>query len=119
MPKYPRLGPLIPSESIGSTARTHRISVVIAAMMRFARNELFEEYQDGPLAAALMVLDEEPCLASEGAEEVETLSEFIDELCSEAGMQNKRESARFTQYSIAEHAIAEYAQWYSMPWESY
>lgn len=106
-------------ESIGPDARTHRISVVIAAMMRFARNELIDEYQEEPLARALIVLDEEPYLASEGAEEVEILEEFIDDLCSKVGMRNNRESASFTQYSIAEDAIAEYAHWYSMSWESY
>ena len=106
-------------ESIGPDARTHRICMVIAAMMRYTRNELIDEYQDNPLAMALIVLDEEPYLASEGSEEVEILEEFIDELCSKVGMHNRRESASYTQYSIAEHAIAEYSHWYFMPWEDY
>lgn len=106
-------------ESIGPDARTHRICMVIAAMMRYARNELIDEYQEDPLANALIALDEEPYLASERSEEYEVLEEFIDELCTEAGMQNKRESASYSQYSIAEHTIAEYAQWYAMPWEDY
>jgi hypothetical protein len=101
-------------------ARTHRISVVIAAMLRFALSELLADYEDGPLAQALMALDEEPRLASEEkSEEYELLSDFIDELCREAGMRNQRESARGMSYSIAENAIAEYAGWYAMPWEDY
>lgn len=106
-------------EEIGPDARTHRISVVIAAMMQFALNVLLTDYQDGLLARALMVLSEEPHLALEGSEEAEVLYDFIDKLCDAAGMLNERESARGTQYSIAENAIAEYAGWYAMPWEDY
>ncbi len=104
---------------IGSDARTHRISVVIAAMLRFALSELSADCDEGTLGHALITLDEEPHLAAEDSEEYELVSDLIDKLCREAGMHNLRESARGESYSIAENVIAEYTAWYNMPWEDY
>lgn len=104
-------------KEIGSDARTHRISVVIAAMLRFALSKLSPDCEDGTLGQALVTLDEEPYLAAERSEEYQLVFHLIDELCLEAGMRNLRESARGTLYSIAENAIAEYIAWYNMPWE--
>ena len=106
-------------KEIGPDARTHRISVVIAAMLRYARSKLPPDCEDGTLAQALVALDEEPYLADEESEEYELVSDLIDKLCQEAGMRNLRESSRGESYSIAESAIAEYAAWYNMPWEDY
>ena len=105
-------------KTIGPDARTHRISVVIAAMLRFARNNISEDYEDGTLSHALVTLEEEPYLASEESEEYDLLCELMDELCTEGGLHNLRESARGESYSIAESAIAEYTSWYNMPWEN-
>jgi hypothetical protein len=104
---------------IGTDARTHRISVVIAAMLRFALEKAYPEGEDGELCRALLILDEEPYLAAEESEEYERLFELIDEICREAGLRNLRESGRGDSYSIAENAIAEYTAWYNMPWEDY
>lgn len=106
-------------KEIGPDARTHRISVVIAAMLRFALSKLPPDCEDGTLAQALVTLDEDPYLVAEQSEEYELVFDLIDELCREAGMSNLRESARGTPYSIAENTIAEYIAWYNMPWEDY
>ena len=106
-------------KEIGPDARTHRISVVIAAMLRFALEKLYREGENGTLCQALVALDKEPYLAAEASEEYERLFELIDEMCREAGLRNRRESARGESYSIAENAIAEYTAWYHMPWEDY
>jgi hypothetical protein len=106
-------------KEIGSDARTHRISVVIAAMLRFALNKLDSDWEKGTLCEALVALNEEPSLAAEESEEYELVYELIDELCREAGLSNRRESARGDSYTIAESAIAEYTAWYNMPWEDY
>lgn len=110
---------LLMLKKIGPDARTHRISVVIAAMLQYARSKLSPDCEDGTLAQALMVLEEEPYLAGEKSEEYELVSDLIDKLCQEAGMRNLRESSRGESYSIVENAIAEYAGWYNMPWEDY
>lgn len=106
-------------KEIGSDARTHRISVVIAAMLRFALSKLSPDCEDGTLAQALVTLDEDPYLVAEQSEKYVLVFDLIDELCREAGMSNLRESARGTPYSIAENTIAEYIAWYNMPWEDY
>jgi hypothetical protein len=106
-------------KEIGPDARTHRISVVMASILRFAVNQLPPDCEDGSLANALLALDQEPYLAQEQSDEYELVFDLIDSLCNEAGMLNKRESARGEDYSIAENAILEYTAWYNMPWEDY
>jgi hypothetical protein len=106
-------------KNIGPEARTHRISVVVASLLRFAVNLLPPDCEDGSLAQALLTLDEEPYLVHEQSDEYETIFALIDGLCNEAGMVNERESARGEVYSIAENTIQEYAAWYNMPWEDY
>ena len=106
-------------KEIGPDARTHRISVVIASILRFAVNQLPAECEDGSIAQALLKLDEEPNLAHEQSDENEMVFDLVDGLCSEANMINQRESARGEDYSIAEKVILEYAAWYHMPWADY
>jgi hypothetical protein len=108
-----------PLQVIGLDARTHRISVVIAAVLRFAMEKAYPEGEDGELCQALLILDEEPYLAAEESEEYERLFELIDEICREAGLRNLRESARGASYSIAGNATAEYTARHNMPWEDY
>jgi hypothetical protein len=103
--------------TIGPDARTHRISMVIAAMLQFARSLLPADCEDGTLAHALMVLEEEPYLATGESEEYMKVFDLIDALCTEAGMRNLRQSYKGEAYSIAESAVAEYTQWHNMPWE--
>ena len=102
---------------IGPDARSHRISVVIASILRFAVNRLPVECEDGSLAQALLVLDEEPHLAHEQSDEHEMIFDLVDGMCSEANLINERESVGGEDYSIAENVILEYAAWYDMPWE--
>ncbi len=105
--------------NIGLEARTHRISVVIASILRFAVNQLPPDCEDGSLAQALITLDEEPYLAHEQSDEYEMVFDLIDGLCNEGGMMNERKSARSEAYSIAENTVLEYVAWYNMPWEDY
>ena len=106
-------------KEIGPDARTHRISVVIASILRFAVNQLPAECEDGSIAQALLKLDEEPNLAHEQSDEHEMVFDLVDGLCSEANMINERESERGEDYSIAEKVMVEYAAWYNMPGEDY
>ena len=104
-------------KEIGPDARTHRISVVIASVLRFAVNQLPPECEDGSIAQALLVLDEEPNLAHEQSDGYEMVFDLVDGLCSEANMMNERESSRGEVYSIAENVILEYVAWYNRPGE--
>lgn len=104
-------------KEIGPDARTHRISVVIASILRYAVNQLPPECEDGSIAQALLLLDEEPYLAHEQSDEHEMVFDLVDGLCSEANMMNERETTRGEGCSIAENVILEYAAWYNRPWE--
>ena len=100
---------------IGTDGRTHRISVIIAGILRFALEKITDYHEKGSVAEALVFLDEEP--HSDG-EEYFRLKELIDQICKKAGMLNDRVTARGIKYSIADNAIAEYCRWYNMPWEN-
>jgi len=104
-------------KKIGPDARTHRISVVIAAIMRFALMKVPRDCEEGTLGKALVALDEEPYLASEESGEYQLVFDLVDDLCREAGIRNLRESSRVAPYSVAESAIREYTGWYDIPWE--
>ena len=106
-------------KEIGPDARTHRISVVIASILRFAIDQLPPDCEEGSLAQALVMLNDEPLLVHEESDEYDLVFDLIDGICNRAGMTNLRESARGDAYSIAENAILEYASWYNMPWEDY
>jgi len=97
----------------GPDARSHRISVVIAAMLRYALRMVPAQCEQDSLGAALIALDE----GADQSDGYRRVADLIEELCHEAGMRNRRQSARGEQYSIADNAIAEYCAWYNMPWE--
>jgi len=75
-------------EEIGPDARTQRISIVIAAVLKYALDLLPAHCEEGSLGEALLVISEEPYLVNEQSEEVARLEELIDTLCEKAGMQN-------------------------------
>jgi hypothetical protein len=105
-------------KEIGPHARTHRISVVIAAILHYALSQAAEDADEGTLDTALLTLEEEPYLALEAnSEESKLLYNLIDALCKEAHMHNERLTSRKIPYSIAENAITEFCSWYNMPWE--
>jgi hypothetical protein len=97
--------------------RTHRLSVVVAAMLQYAylvaTDNLDDDVEEGSVAQAL--LD-----ATDGGdpEEVgEYLYDIVDQLFKDAKVRHKRTSARGEDYSIAEGALEEYVRWFDMPWE--
>ena len=104
---------------IGPDARTHRISVVLAAMLRYALHRVPEDPEEGGLGEALALIAEEPYLVHERNPQSGILLDLIDCLCREAGMVNQRTNSRGVPYSIAENALAEFTSWYNMPWEDY
>ena len=98
--------------------RTHRLSVVVAAMLQYAyliaADNVDDDVEEGSVAQAL--LD-----ATDGGdpEEVgEYLYDVVDQLFKDAKVKHKRTSARGEDYSIAESALEEYVSWFNMPWES-
>ncbi len=76
---------LLMLKEIGPDSRTHRISVVIAAMLQFALSKLSPDCEDGTLDQALVTLYEEPYLADDQSDEYDLVFDLIDDLCLEAG----------------------------------
>jgi cell division protein ZapA (FtsZ GTPase activity inhibitor) len=105
-------------KDIGPEARTHRISVVVAAMLMYALDQLSDECKKRSLGEALIALAEEPYLAQDASEESEKIHGLIEAICKKAGMQNHRHTSKGVPYSIAQNAIQEFTSWYNMPWET-
>jgi hypothetical protein len=96
--------------------RTHRLAPTIAAMLQYALEVADEKYgsdaQEGSLAYLLCAFSEEA-----DDETKDLLLPIVERLLEDSGVKAKRKSARGVEYSIAEAAIQEFSNWYSMPWE--
>lgn len=96
--------------------RTHRLSVVLAAMLHYASviAEGLDEDELEEGSAALSLID-----ANEGGpDEVRSeLHDVVRRLFQDAGVTFDRISKRGEPYSIADEAYNEYCSWYDYPWE--
>jgi hypothetical protein len=102
---------------IGPDARTQRICIVIAAMLKYALDQLPADCEEGSVGEALLTVAEDPWLAEENSGVYEKLDDLVEAICKKTGIQNHRVNSRKVRYSIVENAIREYASWYNMPWE--
>jgi hypothetical protein len=98
--------------------RTHRLSVVVAAMLQYAyliaSEKQDDESDEGSVAQSLLDSGE----AGDPEEVAEYLYQVVDQLFKDAKVRHKRTSTRGVDYSIAESALEEYVSWFDMPWES-
>ena len=97
--------------------RTHRLAPIIASMLQYASEVAYEKYgsdpEEGSAAYSLIVSGE-----AGYDEAVDLLLPIVERLLKDSQVKSKRKSARGIEYSIAESAIQEFVNWYSMPWES-
>jgi hypothetical protein len=96
--------------------RTHRLSVVVAAMLHYATviaGKLDEDaLEQGSVAWSLMNANEG------GPDEVQReLHDVVKRLARDADITFDRVSKRGEPYSIADEAYNEYCRWYDYPWE--
>jgi hypothetical protein len=96
--------------------RTHRLSVVLAAMLHYATviaEGLDEdELEDGSVALSLINATEG------GPDEVRMeLHDVVRRLFQDAGVAFDRVSKGGEPYSLADEAYNEYCSWYDYPWE--
>lgn len=96
--------------------RTHRLSVVLAAMLHYATviaEKLDEDAgEEGTVAMSLINATEG------GPDEVRgELHDVVKHLFQEAGVAFDRVSKRGEPYSIADEAYNEYCSWYDYPWD--
>ena len=96
--------------------RTHRLSLLIAAMLQYALVMAEEERDnDDENSIAQSLLDSTE--VSDPSEVKELLHDTVAQLFKDAGVEYQRTSSRGYHYSIADDAYAEYLHWSDMPWE--
>ncbi len=97
--------------------RTHRLSVVLAAMLQYAASvaeaDRKGDKDDSSLGSSLIQATE----VGDPSEVEELIHDAVVQLFKDAKVPFQRTSARGTKYSIAEEAYAEFIHWYDMPWE--
>lgn len=105
------LGSLVPD------GRTHRLSVVVAGMLRHAVDVAMARFgEDAPgrsAAASLIRAAEE----SDPEQVGDQVGDLVDRLFRDAKVAGKRVNARGDEYSVLDNAIQEFTSWYAMPWE--
>ncbi len=101
--------------------RTHRLAPTIASMLQYALEVADEKYGSDPeegSAAYSLHMVSEGADYDEADQAKDLFLPIVEKLLEDAGVKAKRRSARGVEYNIAEAAIQEFVNWYSMPWES-
>ena len=96
--------------------RTHRLSVVVAAMLQYALTlaEYLDEDELEEDSVALSLIN-----ANEmGSDEIkDELHDVVKRLFKDAGVTFDRMSKRGEPYSIADEAYNEFVSWFDYPWD--
>ena len=103
--------------SLVPDGRTHRLSIVVAGMLRHAVEVAVARFGDtAPERSAAASLIR---AAEEGDPEqvADQIADLAGRLFRDAKVAGRRVNARGDEYSIIESSIQEFASWYAMPWE--
>ena len=103
--------------SLVPQGRTHRLSVLIAGMLQYAVDIVYEnrnKLEEDTIEHLLIMASE----AYDIDEALEHISEALEKLFDDAGVKYGRVSAKGEEYSIAQNAVYEFINWYSMSWEA-
>ena len=97
--------------------RTHRLSVVIAAMLQSAldKSVKIKHRNEEEHSVAMSLIDADDAGYPDGIKEL--IHDVVDRLFKDAGVSYKRVSKRGEQYSIADEAYNEFARWFDYPWD--
>ncbi len=96
--------------------RTHRLALLVAAMLSYAAEVAAEQDQDDEDEGSVAQILEGAAEITDPAESPELMG-LVARLFQDAKVKHQRESSRGVRYSIAEEAIVEFIHWYDMPWE--
>lgn len=102
--------------SLVPDGRTHRLAVLVAAMLQYALNQAAaqdDDPEEGSLARSLL----DSADTADPSEVRELLHDAVTRLFNDAGVTHSRVSAKGQHYSIADSAYDEYVRWFDMPWE--
>jgi len=97
--------------------RTHRLSIVVAGMLRHALDiavaRFGEPAPERSAAASLIQAAQE----ADPEQVADQIGDLVERLFRDAKVAGRRVNARGDEYSILDSAIQEFASWYAMPWE--
>jgi hypothetical protein len=103
--------------SLVPDGRTHRLSVVVAGMLRHAADIAVTRFgEDAPersAAASLIEAAEE----ADPEQVTDQIGDLVARLFRDAKVTGSRVNARGDEYSLLDSGIQEFASWYAMPWE--
>jgi hypothetical protein len=103
--------------SLVPDGRTHRLSVIVAGMLRHAVHlavaRFGEDAPEGSVAASLIQAAHEV----DPQRAMELIGSLIERLFRDAGVSGTRVTARGDEYSILDSAVQEFTAWHAMPWE--
>ena len=103
--------------SLVPEGRTHRLSIVVAGMLRhavdIAAERFGEDAPEGSAAASLIRAAEE----ADPEQVAEQIGDLLAGLFRDAKVAGTRVNARGDEYSLLDSAIQEFTSWYAMPWE--
>lgn len=103
--------------SLVPDGRTHRLSILVAGMLRHAVEVAVARFgEDAPkrsAAASLIGAAEE----DDPEQVADQIGDLAERLFRDAKMVGRRVNARGDEYSILDSSIQEFASWYAMPWE--
>ncbi len=97
--------------------RTHRLSIVVAGMLRHAVDVAAARFgEDAPeeSAAAPLIQAAEEADPEQVADEI---GDLVERLFRDAKVAGRRVNARGDEYSILDNTSQEFASWYAMPWD--
>lgn len=96
--------------------RTHRLSVVIAGMLRYATG-IAEKLDEDKLDEESVTLSLINANEMDPDQLKRELHDVVKKLFSDAGVSFDRVSKRGDPYSIADEVYNEYFSWYDYPWD--
>ena len=97
--------------------RTHRLSVVIAAILQYAldKSVKIKHRNEEEHSVAMSLIDADDAGYPDGIKAL--IHDVVDRLFKDAGVSYERISKRGEQYSIADEAYNEFARWFDYPWD--
>ena len=103
--------------SLVPDGRTHRLSIVVAGMLRHAVDlsaaRFGEDAPERSAAASLIRAADE----ADPEQVAEQIGDLVEGFFRDAKVAGSRMNARGDEYSLLDSAIQEFTSWYAMPWE--
>jgi hypothetical protein len=98
-------------KTLGPNGRTHKISLLVASMLRFAHEASIKKH---------LTITESYSSIYESADQAKIETELYPIVCAlltDAGLQWERHGKNGRHYDLAKESIVNFCRWSEMPWE--